>query len=298
MAIMPAKKVLVVGDRGQLGSELLRELQDFRVYSGSDYSLDITKKESCDSVLDAVNPAVLVNCAAYTAVDLAESERDMAFAINASGPEILAHWCASNECFMIHISTDYVFDGGKPVPNCYVEEDAASPLTVYGASKLEGEMRVARSPGLRYAILRTAWLYGSSRGNFLAKLVDLYRRGRKEKIKVVNDQFGSPTSLKSMARQIDQIVQHPVEGLYHASANGYCTWYEFARASFLQLGLPDIFAPCSSDEYPAKAARPKNSILCNNALDVLGRNAFSSWQEELSLFIDRNRNGLLSGAGC
>lgn len=294
------EKILITGDQGQLGLCMQTALADRTIINGSDELLDITDRETCLAILNRANPSVVINAAAYTAVDLAEQQQQQAYAVNADGPELLAQWCQHNEATLIHVSTDYVFSGNRELFNAYLESDSVAPVSVYGKSKLQGENAIMAS-GARHIILRTAWLYGANRNNFLKTMLRLTLANPGKTFNVVNDQYGSPTSTDALARQIVALLDHSeaitddrFTGVYHATSSAYCSWYEFACEFFRLMGVEHKLVPCTTEEYPTAAVRPKNSILKNQRLKDAGVDCFESWQADLAAFVDRYGDQLLA----
>lgn len=289
------QKILVTGGRGQLGTAVTRCLaDDFDCVAKSSAEFDLTEAEQCIARLDEVMPDVVVNCAAYTAVDKAEEDAERAFKVNAEAPAMLAKWCAEHDKFLLHVSTDYVFAGDKPLFEAYREDEATSPLSVYGQSKLLGEQNIEAAMTDRYAILRTAWLYGSEGSNFLKTMLRIAPLSATKEIKVVDDQFGSPTSADSLARQIRAVIEARAEGVFHATSHGYCSWFDLADAFLAQLGVEHQFKRCSTAQYPTAAKRPTNSILANYRLASLGLDVFTDWSDELALFVAQYGERLLA----
>jgi len=259
-------KVLITGASGQVGRALLNSAPagiELRAVTRSE--LDISDVSAVRSWVASWQPALIINAAAYTAVDKAESELELAFAINADGPRYLAQAAqAIPGCRLIHISTDYVFDGTATEP--YEPLDAVHPLSVYGRSKLKGEQAVHEVLGERAVILRTAWVYAAQGKNFLLTMLRLMReRGA---VRVVADQYGSPTSAESIADAIWAIAQRPkLHGVLHWTDAGRATWYDFARAiaeeGFAAGLLPESVkvTPITTADYPTAAHRPANSVL-------------------------------------
>lgn len=275
-------KVFVAGCKGQLGRECTLVLKQHRVCGADLPELDVSNKVNCWETLDRLQPDIVVNCAAYTAVDACEVETDTAWKTNAHAPRWLAQWCRRNHAFLVHISTDYVFSGERELYRPYSEEDRPDPQTEYGRSKLAGEIGVSETFD-NYAILRTAWLYAAHGKNFLLKILELARAGKQ--LKVVNDQFGTPTWAHTLARQINTIAETKAPGIYHATSEGYCSWYQLACKFLEMTGSPCDIAPCSTADYPTAAKRPKNSILENSRLKANGANIFRPWEEELAGFV-------------
>ncbi|MDH3345669.1 MAG: dTDP-4-dehydrorhamnose reductase [Kiritimatiellaceae bacterium] len=284
-------EILIIGHKGQLGTECMDVFGERAI--GVDFpEIDISDRVPCIEKLDALSPAVIVNCAAYTAVDACESD-PTCWSVNADGPKHLAEWAKASGSFLVHVSTDYVFSGDKPLFDACVETDAVGPVSEYGKSKLAGEQAILAS-GAKGAILRTAWLYGANGNNFLKTMLRLTMQNSDKEFKVVSDQFGSPTWAQTLARQIAEVVDAKALGVFHATSEGYCSWYDLACAFLDELGIPHHFKPCSSDEYPTPAKRPANSILENTALKKSGLNVFKHWKMELEEFVQANREDLLS----
>jgi len=264
-------KILLTGRNGQLGWELARTLAPLgEVVAFDRRGLDLSVPDQIVSAVRSVRPDVLVNAAAYTAVDRAESEPETAHAINAVAVAILAEEAKRARALFIHFSTDYVFDGTKDTP--YVEEDHPNPLNAYGRSKLAGE-RAIRSVNGPHLILRTSWVYAARGKNFLMTMRRLLRE--KDELRVVSDQIGAPTSAEALAQATAELLRrHSADalgdsrGIYHATASGFASWHGFAT-EIARLERPDSpvrIAPIASSEYPSPARRPKNSRLSNEKL--------------------------------
>ncbi len=283
-------KTLIIGCNGQLGTDCLAVMPEAL---GIDLpEINIADRFQCLEKLDALAPFVIVNCAAYTAVDACESD-PLCWKVNADGPKYLAEWAAANGVFLVHISTDYVFSGDKPLFEACVETDPGRPVSEYGKSKLAGEQAILES-GAQAAILRTAWLYGANGKNFLKTMLRLAMQNPEREIRVVNDQFGSPTWSYTLARQIAAVVDAKATGVFHATSEGYCSWYDLANRFLSLMGVPFCVSPCTTAEYPTPAKRPTNSILENGMLKQLGINQFTDWKEELASFVQQNRAKLLA----
>ena len=242
-------------------------------------------------------PDAVVNCAAFTAVDKAESCEEAARAVNAMAPGLLGRECARRGIRVVHISTDYVFDGLREPPAPYVETDVPAPLSAYGRTKREGEERLLGS-GARAAVLRTAWLYGAHGRNFPKTMLRLALAHPGRPLRVVDDQWGSPTWSWRLARQIAAVLDAPEfpEGIFHATAHGFTTWRRFAEAFLRAVGCDVAVEPCSTADYPTPARRPGNSILENAALARLGLDAMADWEEDVATFAARHRDALLAEA--
>lgn len=266
--------ILVTGSNGQLGNELrliVEEKDKVNNYFFTDVEeLDITNKSDVSQFLQANDIDVVVNCAAYTNVDKAEDESEIADLINHIGVKNLAESCKERDVFLIHISTDYVFDGTKNTP--YTETDETKPLGVYGETKLRGENAIISS-GCEYVIIRTSWLYSSFGNNFLKTMQRL--TAEKESIKVVFDQVGTPTYAGDLANVIYTIIQKEEPSInnqiYHYSNEGVCSWYDFAVAINEAFGHNCNIKPCHSNEFPRKVTRPSYSVLDKTKIkNILG----------------------------
>lgn len=290
------KKVMVTGAGGQLGYDCLQVLSpDYEACGLTSRELDITDAGAVEAAFSAFRPGAVINCAAYTRVDACEAERETCWAVNGHGPAHLAKAAGRHGAFLIHVSTDYVFDGRRPVPGPYTEFDAPAPVSWYGKSKLEGERSViARAD--RYAIVRTAWLYGISGRNFLKTVLRLALSRPEKVIRVVDDQYGSATWSFRLALQIREILESGATGLFHATAEEYGTWYGLAAFFLDQVGVSCELVPCTTREYPTAAVRPANSILENQRLKEEGIHVMRPWKEDVAEFARRFRDRLLAEA--
>ncbi|MGA7578692.1 MAG: dTDP-4-dehydrorhamnose reductase [Desulfobaccales bacterium] len=277
-------KLLIAGAAGQLGQALLREAaaRNWEAVGVDLEHMDITDPQAIRQQLARHRPEVVVNAAAATRVDDLEQDADLALMVNGLGPRNLAVACRQLGCKLIHLSTDYVFDGTLDRP--YLEWDATGPLSVYGLSKLLGE-ELVRQQAPDHFIVRTAWLYGLPGPNFVTAIL---AKGRilppGEELKVVNDQRGSPTSTLALAPQLLALAPTEAFGTYHATCRGETTWYEFARLILETAGLRAAVAPCSTAEYPRPARRPANSVLANRLLAVQGLDLMPPWQDAFREF--------------
>lgn len=288
---MKSLRIVLTGANGQLGKSLQSVVQasfpEVELLAFSKADLDVRQQGALERVMrfyPSCLPTILVNCAAYTAVDLAEEYEDIAYELNSYAPGYLAYSCSLLDMMMIHISTDYVFDGSKVSP--YSEDYPINPLSVYGQTKAIGEENVQRFLGLRALILRTSWLYSMIGKNFVTKMLDLsQKQGR---ICVVRDQIGSPTYAVHLAKAIVHIAQQAVRQghfpctIVHYSNRGACSWYDLAREAIRLMGNPDCFVesiPFSS--YPTKVRRPAYSVLDLTGLQVHFNIVPPLWQEGL-----------------
>jgi dTDP-4-dehydrorhamnose reductase len=283
-------KILLTGKGGLLGRDCLEVLQknNHEILALGHQELDIADLARVEEAVSRFRPQAMVNCAAFTQVDLCETERDAA--------RNLALSAAHHEALLVHISSDYVFDGKKNPPNPYLEGDPTGPLSWYGRTKLEGEQAIQGITD-RHVIVRTAWLYGRHGPNFLKKILKLALSPQIPELKVVDDQFGSPTWSYRLAQQVARLVEAGGQGLYHASAEGYCTWFELTRHFLGRLGVDKTVRPCPTSDYPTPAVRPKNSILENRRLKEAGLNLMRTWQEDVDAFVAAFGEELLKEAG-
>ena len=285
--------ILVTGAKGQLGSQLARYFQEKRTPLGTPSilteenklyltdadELDITDGAAVLSFCKEKEISLIFNCAAYTNVNKAESEEEIAYKINAQGAENLARAMQERGGRYILVSTDYVFDGEKGA--AYTEEEACSPLGAYGRTKREGEI-LSLAACKNTAVMRTAWLYGREGNNFLKTVIRLCEeRGG---MRVVNDQFGSPTFTEDLAYHMLLLAERTETGVFHATCEGVCTWYEFACEIARLAGLKAEILPCTTEEYPTPAKRPAYSVLENARLKALGINRFRDWREALKRY--------------
>lgn len=283
------RRILITGANGQLGralNELLSMKNEFTIINtdigeASSYcpiTLDIMNPVAVMNLVQSVKPEIIINCAALTAVDLCESEGDLAYRINGLGPKNLAMAANEMEAKLVHISTDYVFNGESDVP--YKEEDIPSPKSMYGSSKYQGEEFVKKYCS-QYFIVRTAWLYGNGK-NFVKTMLRL--ADEKNEIRVVDDQYGCPTSAIELAKAIIKLMETNEYGIYHGVCEGVTSWYNFAKEIF-RLSNKDVkLIPIETSEYPTPAKRPAYSVLENNKLKELGI-YLKPWKEALKEYI-------------
>ncbi|MGG1553511.1 dTDP-4-dehydrorhamnose reductase [Paenibacillus ferrarius] len=274
-------KIIVTGANGQLGQEVVKQLdRHHEVFGLGREQLDITNKQQCLEVLGAIRPDVVIHSAAYTAVDLAESEEEKAFLINATGTENLVIAAERVGAKFCYISTDYVFDGTST--NGYREYDETNPQSVYGKSKRAGELHV-RELSSKAFIVRTSWVFGMYGANFVKTMLLLAQT--RDSLKVVNDQVGSPTYTVDLAMFLEQLIQTEHYGTYHVSNSGVCSWYEFACAIFEESGIDIKVEPCTTDEFPRRAPRPKYSVMKHDAIRANGFKEIRPWQDGLKAFL-------------
>jgi dTDP-4-dehydrorhamnose reductase len=271
-------RVIVTGGSGQLGLELAELLptRGHHVVALSRAELDIADAGAVDRALEAHGPEVVVNAAAFTNVDRCETETEAAYAVNALGPRNLARSCEKRGSAILHVSTNYVFDGGQDRP--YEPFDAARPISAYGRTKLAGEEYVMRLTN-RWSVVRTAGVYG--RGHNFVRTMLRVAAGR-DVLKVKDDEFVSPTNARDLAEGIAGIIEAEDYGLYHLTNAGSCSWYEFTREIFRLADVETELVPIPGSEYPLPAARPANGIL-----SALGSPTLRPWQEALADYLER-----------
>ena len=270
-------KLLVIGSKGMLGSDLMKELQVTKYDAlGRDIQeFDITNKDDAPKI-EKENPDVIINCAAYTDVDKAETEKDKCHAINVIGIENLVDICKKHGIILVQLSTDYVFNGEKESFN---EDDKKDPINYYGETKSKGEDIIIENLE-KYYIIRTSWLFGKNGKNFVKTIINLCNE--KKEIKVVNDQIGRPTYTKDLAKKIINIIKDPYEyGIYHLTNDGKCSWFEFAKEIAGLLRLDCKIKQCSTKEFPRDAKRPKYSVLNDNKTGKL-----RSWKQALKAYLE------------
>ena len=273
-------KILLTGRNGQVGSELAGKLESL----GSVLAADRQMLDLCDS--DAVRrfvrdakPDLIVNAAAYTAVDKAETEDALATRVNGEAPGVMAEEAKRTGALLVHYSTDYVFDGESERP--YAEDDAVGPLGAYGRSKLEGERRILAA-GCRYLIVRTAWVYGRG-GNFVRAVLRQAEKGAG--LRVVDDQFGAPTWAHDIADITAQLLRRKAQGLFHVSASGITSWYDVALEILRLRNVQADVRPVSTVEYGARAPRPRYSVLDNRKLAGTGIAPIGDWRGRLAAYL-------------
>ncbi|AAM07129.1 TPA: dTDP-4-dehydrorhamnose reductase [Methanosarcina acetivorans] len=267
--VVGAIKTLILGANGMLGFDLCKAFPD--AIKLTHRELDITNRDQVLESILRINPKLVINAAAYTDVEGCEDQQELAFQVNGYGPGYIAEACNKIGAILVHFSTDYVFDGSKKE---YVESDAPNPINIYGHSKLLGEKKIIESMD-DYRIIRISWLFGTHGRNFVETMLKL--SGEIAEVKVVNDQFGKPTYTVDLAHKISELVELD-PGIYHITNDGICSWYEFA-SSFIRNAVP-----CTSEEFPRKAKRPKYSVLVNTKIEPMRH-----WKEALKAYL-KERN--------
>ena len=282
--------ILITGAAGQLGRAMVKASQgSYNKYIFCDrQNLDISNETAVESFVHTQNIDVIVNCASYTAVDKAEDEQETAELINTRAVAAMAEIARKHDAVLIHISTDYVFDGKACV--AYTEEAPTAPLNVYGCTKADAECAVLES-GCRHIILRTSWLYGVEGDNFVKRIIE--KSAENPVLKVISDQIGTPTFVEDLAGLISLIIEENMldrTGIYNYSNEGVCSWYDFAHEICAQVGhLCDVL-PCHTDEYPRKAARPHFSVLDKTKVKKTFGIEIPHWKDSLSLCIRELEN--------
>jgi dTDP-4-dehydrorhamnose reductase len=280
-------RVLVTGAKGQLGYDVCNILKENGIeHCGTDISdFDITDGSAVTAYMNRYRPDTVIHCAAYTAVDRAEEERDICFAVNTAGTCNLAKACASIGAKIVYVSTDYVFSGDGQ--DFYETYDETNPINIYGASKLAGERAIKENTD-KFFIVRVSWLFGRNGNNFVNTMLRLAENNNK--INVVCDQYGSPTYSKDLAELLFSMILTSKYGTYHATNEGVCSWADFAREIFRLSEKNVEVNNITSDQYPSAALRPKNSRLSKNCLDRAGFERLPHWKDALARYITgRNR---------
>jgi len=279
--------ILVTGYKGQLGYDVVRELQARSIEcKGVDIDdFDLTDADAVHSYLEEYAPDKVIHCAAYTAVDRAEEDPDTCYRVNVSGTEYIARYCAEHDIPMMYFSTDYVFDGKGDQP--FETDHPRDPQNQYGRTKAWGEDAVTRQIR-KYFILRISWVFGINGANFIKTMMRLGKE--RPELKVVDDQIGSPTYTYDLAKLIADMIATEKYGTYHATNEGVCSWYEFAKKIMEVAELPAKVTPVSTAEYPVKTARPANSRLSKVSLDRAGFARLPHWENALMRYLGELRS--------
>lgn len=275
-------KILVTGYSGQLGYDVVLEgkKRGYEMIGVGHKELDITQEEHVQTYVHTVKPDAIIHCAAYTAVDHAEDDKETCFDVNVNGTKYLAAAAKGMDAKFIYISTDYVFEGTGTEP--FTEEDAANPVGYYGLTKYEGEKAV-QSLLDKYFIVRISWVFGINGNNFIKTMLRLAET--RDELNVVGDQYGSPTYTFDLAKLLVEMVETEKYGVYHASNEGLTTWADFAKAIFQLAGKKVKVNSITTEEYPTKAVRPKNSRMSKDKLEKNGFNRLPAWQDAVKRYI-------------
>lgn len=276
-------KVLVTGVKGQLGYDVVRELErrGHEAVGVDIEEMDITKEDEVRRVISSTAPDVIIHCSAYTAVDRAEEEPEVCRLVNADGTANIAAMCAETGCKLIYLSTDYIFSGDGERP--WEPEDEPSPLNVYGQTKYEGEQAIKAKLD-KYFIVRISWVFGINGNNFIKTMLRLGKENGA--VKVVDDQIGSPTYTADLAVLLADMAESEAYGQYHATNEGLCSWYEFAKEIFRAAGMNDVsVTPVPTEAFPVKAKRPLNSRMSKERLVENGFRKLPPWQDAVARYI-------------
>ena len=279
-------KILITGANGMLAKSVRKRLEGNELICTDVADLDITDEEAVLKKVSEIKPEYIINCAAYTAVDKAETAGEIVEKINADGPRNLAKAAKENDCVLVHVSTDYVFGGDLDVEKDYKEDDPKNPVTAYGITKLHGEEAIEENTD-KYYIFRTAWLYGDG-NNFVRTMLKLGET--KDELNVVSDQHGSPTYAEDLANFIGEAIEKKIPyGVYNATNEGYTTWYDFTKAIFEYAGIICKVNPVTTEEYIdmmkiTQAKRPKNSQMSKDKLKNAGIEV-PEWEEALKRYL-------------
>jgi dTDP-4-dehydrorhamnose reductase len=275
-------KILILGHKGMLGSDLMAKLGQGHEVIGKDIDdFDLTSAADCRDLVAEIDPDAVVNAAAYTDVDGCETNEDLCFRVNAEGVRNIALACRGKNTRIVHFSTDYVFDGTKGRP--YAEEDPANPINAYGRSKLQGEIYL-RETAADFLLIRTAWLYGRKGRNFVKAIVA--RAREKGRLEVVNDQIGSPTFTVDLAGAVKVLLEGRFSGVYHVTNRGSCSWYEFAQKILELMDLREVdIKPITTEELARRALRPRFSVLSCRKFHAESRKTLRFWQIALNDYI-------------
>ena len=272
----------MTGVNGQLGHDVVKKLEELGIEAiGVDKEdFDLTEKAQTLEFIANTKPDVVVHCAAYTAVDQAEEDKQICYAVNAEGTRNIAEACKAIDAKLVYISTDYVFDGEGTEPQS--EDKPTKPINYYGYSKEQGEL-IVKEVVDKYFIIRTSWVYGSNGYNFVRTMLKLAQS--RTELNVINDQIGAPTYTPDLAALICDMLQTTKYGIYHGVNEGCCSWYDFAVAIFEKAGISITVNPIPTSEYPTKAKRPLNSRLSKDNLDKSGFNRLPQWQDALDRYL-------------
>ena len=276
-------KILLLGHKGMLGSDLLAQMRLHHEVVGMDKEeIDITSADDCTRTIAETAPQIIINAAAYTNVDGCETAKDECFAVNAEALKNIATACRGKNIRIVHFSTDYVFKGTGSAP--YKEDDNCDPINTYGASKLAGELYL-QTLAQNYIIIRTAWLYGVNGKNFVRTILE--KAKTTPRLTVVDDQLGSPTHTKDLAAAVDLLIEKNVQGIFHVTNRGSCSWYQFAVKILQEAGIDDVeVSPIKSDKLTRKANRPAYSVMSmQKFIDTTGK-AMQPWQLGLQDYLE------------
>ncbi|MBN1832144.1 MAG: dTDP-4-dehydrorhamnose reductase [Deltaproteobacteria bacterium] len=289
-------RILLLGSSGLLGHDCKEVLGNaYEVIAPNREELDIINWDVVIEKMQKVSPDIVLNCAAFTDVDACEKEHFKVRKVNLEGPRNLAQGSARFNCKVVHISSDYVFDGKKSLPQPYFEDDSMEPLSAYGRSKYESEVAVKENAP-DYIIVRSGWLYGIKGKDFIKSILNKTLGKKRKTLRVVADQYASPTWSYRLATQIKELIERDAKGTYHATAEGYCTPYELSQYVFKKLNLNISLEPIGLTDYKQLAKRPHNCILENRLLKKQGLNVMVDWKEDVDAFLDEFGKDLVKEA--
>ena len=276
-------KILLLGHKGMLGTDLLTQMRLHHEIVGMDKEeIDITSADDCAKAIEETAPQIVINAAGYTNVDGCETAKEECFAVNAEALKNIAVACHRKNIRIIHFSTDYVFNGTGSAP--YKEDDDCDPINTYGASKLAGE-RYLQTLAQNYIIIRTAWLYGVNGKNFVRTILE--KAKTTPRLTVVDDQLGSPTHTKDLAAAVDILIEKKAQGIFHATNRGSCSWYQFAVKILQEAGIDDVeVSPIKSDQLARQAKRPAYSVLSMQKFIQTTGKAMQPWQLGLQDYLE------------
>lgn len=275
-------RIVVTGVKGQLGHDVVNELKKRHyvdIFGIDIEDLDITDTESVVRYFDSIKPTVIIHCAAYTAVDKAEDNEEICNRVNVTGTKHLIQAAQKYDAKFVYISTDYIFDGDKEKP--YEVTDKPNPKSVYGKTKYLGELETLKYT--KHFIVRISWVFGKNGFNFVKTMLRLGKE--KPQLSVVNDQFGSPTYTYDLSRLLVDMIETNKYGIYHATNEGTCTWFDFAKEIFRISGIEIPVFPVESSQYPTRALRPKNSVMSKDAIDQNGFMRLPNWKDALERYL-------------
>lgn len=280
-------KILITGANGMLAQDIKESFKNEQLFLTDVADLDITNLEAVKEYVGRINPDYIINCAAYTAVDKAEDDKELAYKINAIGPKNLAIAANENKAKLVHVSTDYVYGGDRDVAEEYKEDDEKNPETVYGYTKLQGENLIKENTS-EYYIFRTAWLYGLGGKNFVKTMVGVSET--RDEVTVVNDQHGSPTYTVDLASIIHQAIDKKIPyGIYNSTNLGNTTWYDFTKKIYELNNIKTKVTPVTSEQFVRPAKRPKNSQMSKQKLLDLGIK-IPTWEDGLSRYVEAEKS--------
>ncbi|MGG0175247.1 dTDP-4-dehydrorhamnose reductase [Gottfriedia acidiceleris] len=276
-------KILVTGYNGQLGYDVVKvgNLVGLNMYGVGREELDITKELDVNHLINELKPDAIIHCAAYTAVDKAEDDKENCWNVNVEGTKYLARAAKKHNSKFMYISTDYVFNGQGETP--FTENDSPNPINYYGLTKYEGE-KIVRGLINKWFVVRISWVFGINGNNFIRTMLNLSET--RNELNVVGDQIGSPTYTYDLAKLLIEMIMSEKYGIYHSTNEGYCSWAEFAKAIFKESGREVKVNSITTAEYPTKATRPINSRLSKEKLVVNGFSPLPAWQEALKKYLE------------